>query len=94
MRFTPARRAALPLIWKRTFSPFRKKPTTPPCCVKFSASLTVNALLPARAERIELAIVGENLLDSQHPEFGTSPLVRSPLVEVERSLYGKVTFTW
>ncbi len=43
---------------------------------------------------LELAIVGENLLDDHHPESGTSALVRSPLVEVERSVYGKVTFTW
>ena len=43
---------------------------------------------------LELAIVGQNLLDDHHPEFGTSPLVRSPLVEVGRSIYGKVTITW
>jgi len=38
-----------------------------------------------------LAIVGQNLLDSHQPELGTSLLVRSPLVEVERSIYGMVT---
>ena len=43
---------------------------------------------------LELALVGQNLFDSQRPEFGTSPLIRSPLVEVERSIYGKVTYTW
>ena len=43
---------------------------------------------------LEFAIVGQNLLDDHHPEFGTSPLVRSPLVEVGRSIYGKVTITW
>ena len=43
---------------------------------------------------MELAIVGQNLLDERHPEFGTSPLIRSPQVEVERSIYGKVTITW
>ena len=42
-------------------------------------------------DNLELAIVGQNLLDNQHPELGTSPLIRSPLVEVERSIYGMVT---
>ena len=42
----------------------------------------------------ELAIVGQNLLDNHHPEFGTSPLIRSPLVNIERSVYGKVTYWW
>lgn len=41
---------------------------------------------------LELAIVGQNLLDPEHPENGTSALVRSPLVEVERSIYAKVTW--
>ena len=45
-------------------------------------------------ENLELALVGQNLLDSQHPEFGTSPLIRSPQVEVARSIYGMVTITW
>ena len=57
--------------------------------------LTMDARLAWKPrENLELAIVGQNLLDSQHPELGTSPLVRSPLVEVERSIYGKVTITW
>lgn len=43
-------------------------------------------------KNLELAVVGQNLLDDQHPEFGTSPLIRSPLVEVERSIYGKITW--
>ena len=42
-------------------------------------------------DNLELSIVGQNLLDNQHPELGTSPLIRSPLVEVERSIYGMVT---
>ena len=36
---------------------------------------------------LELAVVGQNLLDPRHPEFG-APASRR---EVERSLYGKVT---
>lgn len=41
------------------------------------------------AENVELSIVGHNLLDSQHPEFG----VTSPLrAEIERSLFGRIAF--
>jgi iron complex outermembrane receptor protein len=36
---------------------------------------------------LELALVGQNLLDPSHPEFGT-PAARR---EIERSIYGKVT---
>lgn len=35
-------------------------------------------------DMLELSIVGQNLLDSQHPEFGTN--------EIERSVYGKATW--
>ncbi len=41
---------------------------------------------------LEFAIVGQNLLQDHHPEFGTSALVRSPIVEIERSVYGQVTY--
>jgi iron complex outermembrane recepter protein len=43
---------------------------------------------------LEVAIVGQNLLDSHHAENGTSPLLSSPLVEVQRSVYGQVTLKW
>ena len=36
---------------------------------------------------LDLALVGENLLDAHHPEFGTLARRR----DVRRSLYGKVT---
>ena len=39
-------------------------------------------------ENFELAIVGRNLLDNHHPEAGTYPARR----EVDRSIYGKVTW--
>lgn len=45
---------------------------------------------PARG--LELSLVGQNLLDSHHSEFGTSAVVRSPLVEIQRGIYGKVTW--
>lgn len=40
----------------------------------------------------ELAVVGQNLLDASHPEFGQSN--QGPLVEIERSVYGKITYQW
>ena len=45
-------------------------------------------------KNLEFAIVGKNLLDSRHAEFGTNPFVRSPLVEIKRSVYATVTITW
>lgn len=43
---------------------------------------------------LELSVVGQNLLDQAHPEFGTSPLVRSPLVELRRGFYTKLTWSF
>ncbi|MEO8494225.1 MAG: TonB-dependent receptor plug domain-containing protein [Planctomycetota bacterium] len=43
---------------------------------------------------LELAVVGQNLLDSHHPENGTSPLLSSPLVEIQRSVYGQIVYKW
>ena len=37
--------------------------------------------------RLELALVGQNLLHAHHPEFGTTS-------ELERDVYGKVTWEW
>jgi iron complex outermembrane receptor protein len=39
------------------------------------------------AENIELSLVGQNLLDNQHPEFGIDVPLRG---EIERSIFGKV----
>ena len=39
---------------------------------------------------LEFAIVGQNLLDSQHPEFGSS-FIATPPVEIQRAVYGKIT---
>ena len=41
-------------------------------------------------KNVELSLVGQNLLDNHHPEFGTNPFVRSPLVEIRRGIYGMV----
>jgi iron complex outermembrane receptor protein len=41
-------------------------------------------------ESLELNVVGQNLLDKQHPEFiPTSPSAR----EIQRSVYGKITYS-
>ena len=48
-------------------------------------------------DNLELAIVGLNLIDNKHPEFGTptSLAVIDPRrTEVERSFYGMATLTW
>ena len=37
---------------------------------------------------LELAVVGQNLLDNQHPEFGAAATRQ----EIERSVYGKITW--
>ncbi|MDY6953071.1 MAG: TonB-dependent receptor [Thermodesulfobacteriota bacterium] len=40
---------------------------------------------------LEVSIVGQNLLDEHHPEF-TMEIVESLPLEVERSVYGKITW--
>ena len=42
----------------------------------------------------EVAVAGQNLIDAHHPEFGTSSAVRSPVVEIQRSVYAKATLFW
>ena len=42
-------------------------------------------------KNLELAIVGQNLLDDRHPEFRSSLITTVP-TEIERSVYGKVTW--
>ena len=40
-------------------------------------------------QNLELSIVGQNLLDNRHPEFGFPNANRH---EIQRSVYGKVTW--
>ncbi len=57
------------------------------------ASLDVRlAWTPAR--HWELAVVGQNLLDSQHPEFSTVTLSGAVASEVPRGVYGQVSFRY
>jgi iron complex outermembrane receptor protein len=41
-------------------------------------------------KNLTLELVGQNLFHNHHREFGTNPFTKSELVEIERSLYGKV----
>jgi len=41
-------------------------------------------------DQLELSVVAQNLLDNQHPEFGTLPGRH----EIQRSVYGMFTFRW
>lgn len=41
---------------------------------------------------LELSVVGQNLLDNHHPEFGVSSIIAAPVVEIRRNVYGKITW--
>ena len=41
-----------------------------------------------------LEIAGQNLLDNPHLVIGTNPFIRSPAVEIQRGVYGRVTWTF
>ena len=40
----------------------------------------------------ELAVVGQNLLDSHHAEVGASQTLKAPLVEIQRGVYATITY--
>jgi iron complex outermembrane receptor protein len=55
--------------------------------------ITMDARLAWKAtENLELAVVGQNLLDGHHPENGGTALVAP--IEVERGVYGTATYRW
>ena len=43
---------------------------------------------------LEVAVIGQNLLDANHLEFGAIELVPFPLAEPPRGVYGMVTLRW
>jgi iron complex outermembrane receptor protein len=56
------------------------------------AYFTLDARIAWRPiEQLEISLVGLNLLDDRHPEFG-SQIITTPTREVERSFYGKITW--
>jgi iron complex outermembrane receptor protein len=59
---------------------------------KIPSYLTMDVRLAWRPLKdLELAIVGQNLFDNQHPEFNPS-FINTQRTEVERSVYGKLTW--
>ncbi len=42
----------------------------------------------------EFAVVGQNLLDNHHLEFGGNQFLSAPLIEMRRTVYGMFTMTW
>jgi iron complex outermembrane receptor protein len=42
-------------------------------------------------KNLDISIVGQNLLDNHHPEFPPGAIL-TPAAEIERAIYGKVTF--
>lgn len=43
-------------------------------------------------KNLTLTLVGQNLLDSHHPEFGTSTRVKAPVAESRRAVYAEMTW--
>ena len=41
---------------------------------------------------LEIAVVGQNLLDDHHPEFGVSSIIAAPIAEIRRNAYAKLTW--
>jgi len=41
---------------------------------------------------LEISLVGRNLLDDHHPEFGVSSIIATPVVEIRRNVYAKVSW--
>jgi iron complex outermembrane receptor protein len=62
--------------------------------LQIKSYITMDARLGWRATRnLELAIVGQNLLEDRHAEF-TPSVLRFRATEVERAVYGKITFSF
>ncbi len=61
---------------------------------KIESYLSLNARLGWKLnQNWELALIGQNLI-GHHPEFGTSALISSPVVEIERGIYATATLRW
>jgi iron complex outermembrane receptor protein len=46
------------------------------------------------AKNLEISVVGQNLLQDHHVEFGTSPFLGFPRIEIPRGVYGMVSYRW
>ena len=57
------------------------------------AYFSLDARVAWRPQRdLEISLVGQNLLDDHHPEFGVSSIIAAPVVEIRRNVYAKVTW--
>ncbi len=62
--------------------------------VQIPAYLTADVRLAWKPRpNLEIALVGQNLLDNLHPEYAPR-FIRTERTEVERAVYGKVTYTF
>jgi len=44
------------------------------------------------AKDLEIAVMGQNLLDGHRQEFGVSAIIAAPVVEIRRNVYAKITW--
>jgi iron complex outermembrane receptor protein len=44
------------------------------------------------SDTLELSIVGQNLLDNHHSEYGESTLLNTEITEIERGVYSKLSW--
>ena len=54
-------------------------------------SIDVRVAWLARKD-LEISVVGQNLFDDHHPEFGVSSIIAAPIVEIRRNVYAKMTW--
>ncbi len=54
---------------------------------RFDAGLTWHL-----AKNLDLSIWGQNLLDDKHPEFGADQYFLAGAGEIQRGVYGKITW--
>ena len=45
-------------------------------------------------DHLELSVVGQNIFDPKHPEFGQSYALRNPLREIERNFFIKILYSF
>jgi iron complex outermembrane receptor protein len=57
------------------------------------SSLDARLSYPVR-KNLELAVMGQNLLDNLHPETGTAQFLKSSPVQIRRGVYGKVVWSF
>ena len=60
---------------------------------EISSYFALDARVAWRPRKVlEIAVVGQNLLDDHHPEFGASSVLAAPVVEIRRNVYAKISW--